>query len=115
MDVDHDSREDLFGDNDDSNEHRPPLNPKSLGFRHKRHRDAAKTYGDRQQTQWEQIEAAEDPNQPYHPWNSLEEYELVDWLATSKLSQAAIDKFLALTSVTVSSHPFKSEMYSAGS
>ncbi|KAF9503180.1 hypothetical protein BS47DRAFT_1310148 [Hydnum rufescens UP504] len=42
------------------------------------------------------MKAAENPNQPYYPWESLEEFELVDWLASSGLLQVKINKFLAL-------------------
>ncbi|KAF9502783.1 hypothetical protein BS47DRAFT_1258917, partial [Hydnum rufescens UP504] len=38
----------------------------------------------------------EDPLWPYFPWASLEEYQLVEWLSMSGLSQDKIDKFLDL-------------------
>jgi len=51
-------------------------------------------------TRWEQMRSNEDPANPFAPWNSKEEYELVEWLATSGLSQAAIDRFLNLNWVS---------------
>ena len=37
----------------------------------------------------------------FAPWNSLEEFQLVEWLVLSKISQGAIDLFLQLPIVSV--------------
>lgn len=49
---------------------------------------------------WEELRSIKDRNNPFHPWHSQMEYELVEWLATSQLSQAAIDRFLKLNWVS---------------
>lgn len=72
-------------------------------FHHRCHVNAAFTYGPRWQTQWEEMKAAADSERPYHPWSSQDEFELVEWLSTSKLSQAVIDHFLRLHVVMVGS------------
>jgi hypothetical protein len=54
------------------------------------------------QTRWQEFLAHEDPLWPYFPWASLEEYQLVEWLSTSGLSQDKIDKLLDLAWVSFS-------------
>lgn len=54
-----------------------------------------RTYGSGP-TLWENMRTHENPESPFAPWSSKDEYELVEWLATSGLSQAAIDRFLGL-------------------
>ncbi|KAF9513021.1 hypothetical protein BS47DRAFT_1269347, partial [Hydnum rufescens UP504] len=39
----------------------------------------------------------ENPQQPFYPWASLDEFEVVDWLSSSGLSQAKINEFLNLS------------------
>lgn len=58
-----------------------------------------RTYG-RGPTLWENMRTHENPESPFAPWSSKDEYELVEWLATSGLSQAAIDRFLGLNWVS---------------
>lgn len=62
---------------------------------------AAFIYPERTSTPWENMKASEDPNAPHAPWANKEEYQLVNWLATSHISQGAIDKFLKLGYVRV--------------
>jgi hypothetical protein len=77
--------------------------PQDGDFIIKRIMGAAQMYNrsDQPQTKWEQMKAAENPDQPYYPWESLEEFELVDWLASSELLQAKINTFLALAWVRI--------------
>lgn len=58
-----------------------------------------RTYGNGP-TLWENMRTHENPELPFAPWSSKDEYELVEWLATSGLSQAAINRFLALSWVS---------------
>jgi hypothetical protein len=37
-----------------------------------------------------------DSRNPFAPWKSMEEFQLVEWLVCSKLSQGTIDLFLQL-------------------
>ena len=60
--------------------------------------EAAYTFGFCR-TLWERMRAAEDPNDPFFPFHSAEEFEIVQYLATAKLSQASIDQFLQLSFV----------------
>jgi len=46
------------------------------------------------QNQWEQLHVLED--HPYSPWHSMAEARLVEWLASSDLSQVKINEFLQL-------------------
>lgn len=118
MDVDKDRRpsdwtmDDYFGgtqsDSEDprqsDTEIRSSDDPLAGVFQRYRHPHAARTYGPSKQTQWEELRDAMDQHRPFHPWASRDEFELVEWLSTSKLSQRAIDRFLKLNVVTVSSH-----------
>jgi hypothetical protein len=79
----------------------PPLNPSSSRYA-VRQLDAnsqPRVYR-MGQTRWEELRSSEDPDNPFYPWKSQKEYELVEWLATSQLSQAAIDRFLKLNWVS---------------
>lgn len=78
--------------------------PSSHRFQRRSHPHVAFKYGPRRKTQWEELCEAMDKCAPFHPWASRNEFELVEWLSTSKLSQQAIDRFLQLNAVTVS-HP----------
>lgn len=79
----------------------PPLNPMSsktdhFWVRQLDREDAPKIYG-MTSTRWEEMRADEDPANPFAPWQSKEEYELVQWLAAAGISQAAIDEFLRMS------------------
>jgi len=80
-----------------------PLNPhQNITYLVKKVSGAAKIFVDsepsvRPATQWDRLKSLENPQQPFHPWASLEEFEVVDWLSSSGLSQAKINDFLNLS------------------
>ncbi|KAF9511421.1 hypothetical protein BS47DRAFT_1363801 [Hydnum rufescens UP504] len=53
---------------------------------------------------WERLLSQEDPLFPFKPWADEEEFEVIAWLLTEGLSQAAIDHFLKLS--YIQKHPF---------
>jgi hypothetical protein len=71
-----------------------------------RHPTAGRTYG-RGQTRWE---AEREKNKklrngnPYGIWRSKDEWEMVKWLATEKVSQSSINKLLKTERVRNSPH-----------
>jgi hypothetical protein len=93
-----DANEGKEGDADDGG-----AGPKSPGdegasFEHHELPDIAYTFG-KWETQWSAIQDLQESPNPFHPWTSHGEFELVNWLSTSKLSQGAIDCFLRLSVV----------------
>jgi hypothetical protein len=80
-----------------------PLNPQqNTSYIIKKISGAAKIFDDSEpsiqpETQWDRLKSLENPRQPFHPWASLDEFEVVDWLSSSGLSQAKIDDFLNLS------------------
>ncbi len=60
------------------------------------HESAGFVFPNNQQTLWQCLQAQEEAGKSYAPWKSQEEWELVNWLSTTQLSQSDIDKFLKL-------------------
>ena len=58
-----------------------------------------------QRTLWQRMNDQEQAGQPYAPWNSKAEWELVCWLSSTQLSRSNIDNFLKLHWASASSHP----------
>jgi len=63
---------------------------------------SASTFGDRVENRWDEYKKRIRFNSanPFAPWKSLEEFQLVEWLVLSKISQGAIDLFLQLPIVS---------------
>lgn len=78
-----------------------PLNPS--GPYQIRERDPAlePLVGAQVGTKWETMKANERERLPFFPWSSQKEFEIVNWLSTEGLSQSAIDRFLALSYVSL--------------
>ena len=60
---------------------------------------AAYTFG-HVSTLWERMKLAEDPDHPFCPFCSADEFEIIEFLATANLSQGATDRFLRLSFVS---------------
>ena len=60
---------------------------------------AAYTFGSCK-TSWEKMTAADNPDDPFFPFHSAEEFEIIEFLAASGLSQASINRFLKLLFVS---------------
>ncbi len=58
--------------------------------------DAGRPLPGQTETLWDKMMSQEDCGQPYSPFESKEEWELVYWLSTEGLSQGAINCFLKL-------------------
>jgi hypothetical protein len=63
---------------------------------------AAATFGDRMETRWHKYKTQMcfDARNPFAPWKSIHEFQLVEWLILAKLSRRSIDDFLQLPIVS---------------
>lgn len=75
-----------------------PFNPQGDAFFERSDPNAAATFGDRVENRWHEYKSQMqfDSNNPFAPWKSLDEFQLVEWLVFSKISQGNIDLFLQL-------------------
>jgi hypothetical protein len=79
-----------------------PFNPINETYFERSDPDAAATFGDRVKNRWDEYKKQMHFNStnPFAPWKSLEEFQLVEWLVLSKISQGSIDLFLQLPIVS---------------
>lgn len=83
----------------EAEEPRTALNPPGEGNK----TTSADTWtGERIGTLFERTKEAENPQYPYYPWKNRNEYDLVESLTTSGLSQAKIDKLLQIWASNIS-------------
>ncbi len=78
------------------------FNPLHGNYLERSDHDAAATFGSQVENRWQEYRARMhfDSKNPFAPWKSIEEFQLVEWLISSKLSQGAIDLFLQLPIVS---------------
>ena len=74
------------------------FNPSNKDYFERSDHDAAATFGNRVENRWFEYRMRMDfdSENPFAPWKSIEEFQLVEWLVSSKLSQGAINLFLQL-------------------
>ena len=74
------------------------FNPLNKDYFERSDHDVAATFGNRVENRWFEYRMRMDfdSENPFAPWKSIEEFQLVEWLVSSKLSQGAINLFLQL-------------------
>jgi len=83
--------------NDNIDRSAAPLNPRPLQYAVRQlDADSQPRIYEQGHTRWEELKSNEDPANPFYPWESKTEFELVKWLSTTPHSQASIDDFLRL-------------------
>jgi hypothetical protein len=78
------------------------INPLDNDYVIRSNPNAAATFGDPVESRWSEYRTRMgfDSSNPFAPWKSLEEFQLVEWLIFSKLSQGSINRFLQLPIVS---------------
>jgi hypothetical protein len=78
------------------------VNPLDNNYVIRSNPNSAATFGNPVKTRWFEYrtQMGFDSSNPFAPWKSLEEFQLVEWLIFSKLSQGSINRFLQLPIVS---------------
>ena len=95
--VDHDMQDNLESKTMGSTEPNDPARPAKIKVQIDP--KATYTFG-HVGTLWERMKLAEDPDHPFYPFHSADEFEIVESLVMANLSQGAIDRFLKLSLVS---------------
>ncbi len=92
--VDHDMQDNSESEMMGSTELNDPARPAKINVQIDP--NAAYTFGHVSML-WERMKLAEDPDHPFYPFHSADEFEIVEFLVMANLSQGAIDRFLKLS------------------